>query len=296
MVAKSWSGSSDTLMPLAARILFGPADNPRGQGELSKGWEVGCKSFHQRYVSRGQRGGTNTCHQQFGSNALCQMSLPSNMTPFELLFGRKPRTSLDSLVPLSAETEQTDGLDNFEERRKQNLREVRLALEKQHKLRVTARARANASISRPSAGVALKKGSLVLVRESESSRHPDNRGRKLQHDHYTGPWRVTEVLQTGLSMQVTMRGRKQRTRNVSTADVKPYYLRPLSLRHSVADEFCAVCFGSGFRGALEAVNSSHFDSLVSCRRTNPHPVSLGGNTKGGRMMGKSRAGCLTMRC
>ena len=82
----------------------------------------------------------------------------------------------DSLVPLSAETEQSGGLDNFVERCIQNLREVRLALEKQHKLRVTARARANASISRPSAGVALEKGSLVLVRESESSRHRDRSG------------------------------------------------------------------------------------------------------------------------
>ena len=155
------------------------------------------------------------------------------MTPFELLSGRKPRTSLDPLVPLSAETEQSVGLDNFVERRKQKLREVRLALEKQHNSRVTARARANASIARPSAGAALEKGSLVLVRESESSRYRDNRWWKLQHEHYTGAWRVTDVLQTGLSMQVTMRGKKQCSRNVSTADVKPYYLRPLTLRHSL---------------------------------------------------------------
>ena len=38
------------------------------------------------------------------------------MTPFELLFGRKPRTSLESLIPLSAETEQRGGLNNFVER------------------------------------------------------------------------------------------------------------------------------------------------------------------------------------
>ena len=190
----------------------------------------------------------------------------------------------NSLVQLPAETEQSGGLNNFVERRKQNLREVRVALEKQHSLRVTARARANAPISRPSAGVALEKESLVLVRESENSRHRDNRGRKFQHDHYTGPWRVTEVLQTGLSMQVTMRGRKQCTRNVSTADVKPYYLRPLYLRHSLADEFAQYAWGSGFRRALEAVNSSHFDSLVVAEQ-NPHPVPLGGSTRGGQFMG-----------
>ena len=102
------------------------------------------------------------------------------MTPFELLFGRKPRTSLESLIPLSAETEQSGGLKNFVERRKQNLREIRFALETRHNLRVIARARANASTSRPSAGVALKKGSLVFVRESESSRHRDNRGQRAE--------------------------------------------------------------------------------------------------------------------
>ena len=67
-------------------------------------------------------------------------------------------------------------------------------------------------------------------------------------------------------MQVTMRGRKQPTRNVSSADVKPYYLRPLSLRHSLVEEFAQYAWGSGFSGALEAVNSSHFDSLVSYHR------------------------------
>ena len=255
---------------LHADIVFGPADHPRGQRavERLRGWlqeflaEL-CRSWPERWDEY-------VLPTIWIKRTLPDVSLPSNMTPFELLFGRKPRTPLDSLVPLSAETEQSGGLDNFVERREQNLREVRLALEKQHNLRVTARARANASISRPSAGVALEKGSLVLVRESESSRHRDNRGRKLKHDHYTGLWRVTEVLQTGLSMQVTMRGRKQRTRNnVSTADIKPYYLRPLSLRHSLADEFAQYASGSGFRRALEAVNSSHFDSLVSCRRTNP---------------------------
>ena len=89
------------------------------------------------------------------------VSLPSNMTPFELLFGRTPRTSLHSLVPLSGETEQSGGLDDFVGRRKQNLRGVRLALEKRYNLRLTSRARANAASSRPSAETQLEKGSLV---------------------------------------------------------------------------------------------------------------------------------------
>ena len=56
------------------------------------------------------------------------------------------------------------------------------------------------------AGDTVEKGSLVLVRESESRPRRDNRGRKLQHDHYTSPSKVTEVWQTGQSVQITMRG------------------------------------------------------------------------------------------
>ena len=110
---------------------------------------------------------------------LPDVSLPSNMTPFELLFGRKPRTSLDSLVPLAEETGGSDSLDNFVQRRRHYLRGVRLPLEKRDNQRVAARAHTNATISRPSAGVTVEKGSLVLVRESESSRHRDNRGRSF---------------------------------------------------------------------------------------------------------------------
>ena len=43
------------------------------------------------------------------------------MTPIELVLGSKHRTWLDSLIPLTAGTEQSGGLDNFVERRKQNL-------------------------------------------------------------------------------------------------------------------------------------------------------------------------------
>ena len=79
------------------------------------------------------------------------------MAPFEEMFGRKPSTSLDSLVLLSKETGQSGGLDNFVERRKQNLREVLLALEKRYNRRVTALAHVNAAISRPSAEVTVEK-------------------------------------------------------------------------------------------------------------------------------------------
>ena len=46
-------------------------------------------------------------------------------------------------------------------------------------------------------------GDVVLIRESENRRQSDHSGRKLQHDNYTGPWRVTEDLQTDVGLQVT---------------------------------------------------------------------------------------------
>lgn len=252
---------------LRADIRFGPADQPRGQGSVERlgGWlqemlaEL-CRSWPDRwdeYVSPAI----------WMKRVLPDLSLPADMTPFELLFGRAPRTSLDSLVPLARETERPGGLDNFVERRRQNMREVRLALEKRGDGQAAARAKGNASIVQPSAGVKVIQGSLVLVRESASSRYRDARGIKLQHDLYTGPWTVTEVLQTGLSAQVSMRGRKQRSRRVSLGDVRPFHVRPSHLRHSLADEFALYAWGPDFKRPDDSENSIRFDSLVTCRQT-----------------------------
>ena len=46
-------------------------------------------------------------------------------------------------------------------------------------------------------------GGFVLIRESENGRQSDHSARKMQHDHHTGPWGVTEDLATGLRLQVT---------------------------------------------------------------------------------------------
>ena len=80
-------------------------------------------------------------------------SLPGNMSPFEILFGRKPRTSLDTLVPQMDDSEATGGLDGFIEQRRQVLREVRQVLEKKHENRIATREKVNAGIAKPLAGV-----------------------------------------------------------------------------------------------------------------------------------------------
>ena len=50
--------------------------------------------------------------------SLPDSSLPFKMVAFELLFDRKSRTSLDSLVPLLDDATQPGSLDNFVEQRK----------------------------------------------------------------------------------------------------------------------------------------------------------------------------------
>lgn len=72
--------------------------------------------------------------------------------------------------------------------------EVRHAMERRNELRMAAREKANATISRPSAGISPDRGSLVLVRTPASQKHRDRRGMKLQHDVFNGPWTVVEVL------------------------------------------------------------------------------------------------------
>ena len=84
-------------------------------------------------------------------------TLPNNMTPFEVLFGRKPRISLDTLVPQIDATDRSGRLDSFVESRRQNFREVWLALEKRHQSKVNARLKANEKITRESAGTGGRK-------------------------------------------------------------------------------------------------------------------------------------------
>ena len=65
---------------------------------------------------------------------------------------RKSRISLNTLVPQIDATDRFGGLDNFVESRRQNFREVRLALEKRHQSEANARLKANNKILRVSAG------------------------------------------------------------------------------------------------------------------------------------------------
>ena len=74
-------------------------------------------------------------------------SLPNAVTPFYLLFGREPRTSLDALAPqLDGDDLSAGNLETFVEERRHTFREVRKVLEKRHADRERSRQKANSSI------------------------------------------------------------------------------------------------------------------------------------------------------
>lgn len=72
-----------------------------------------CKSWPNRWAEN------YVSPAQWMKRTLPDVFLPSNMSPFELLSGRRPRTSLDTLVPGAGVTDNTKGLDNFVEQRRQ---------------------------------------------------------------------------------------------------------------------------------------------------------------------------------
>ena len=104
-----------------------------------------------------------------------------------------------------------------------------------------------------------------MVHESDSAIHRDGKGRKLHHERYTGPWEVQEVLMTGLSVKVVMQGRKLRVRTVATSEVKPFHVRPLHLRHSIADEFAQYVWGPDWKTSPTQNSKPTFVTLVDRR-------------------------------
>ena len=157
---------------------------------------------------------------------------------------RKPRISLDTLVPQRDATDRSGELDNFVDSRRKNFREVRLALEKRHRSKTNARLEANKKIIRESAGTVPQTGDLVLVRESSNNVERDGSGGKLEHERGTGPWKITKVLNAGLTIEVVMEGRSTQICHVSPKCIKPFHARPPDLRHPLADEFAQLAWSA----------------------------------------------------
>ena len=114
---------------LYAKLDFGPTDHSRGQGTVKRfaGWL-------QEILTKLCKAWPDRCDEYVApaywiKRTRPDSSLPYKMTSFELLFGRKPRKSLDSLVPLLGDAKRSANLDTFVEQIKQNILDVRKVLD-----------------------------------------------------------------------------------------------------------------------------------------------------------------------
>lgn len=78
------------MCQMKVKLDHGPADHPCGQGAVERylGWlhDVSAESWKQ-------------WPERWDYRTTPDPPLPANPTPFELLFGRKPRTHLDYVSP-----------------------------------------------------------------------------------------------------------------------------------------------------------------------------------------------------
>ena len=66
---------------------------------------------------------------------------------------------------------------------------------------------------------------------------------KLTHDRWIGPWTITAVITPGLCYRVNLQGRREIVRRAAASHIKPYPLRPPSLRHEFGDKYAHFAWG-----------------------------------------------------
>ena len=85
---------------------------------------------------------------------------------------------------------------------------------------------------------------------------------KLTHDRWTGPLTATAVIIPGLRYRVTLQGRRERVRCAAASHIKPYHLRPPSLRHNFGDEYAHFAWGPDLGLAAASTLASPIYTLV----------------------------------
>ena len=192
--------------------------------------------------------------------------VPNKATPFRLLFGRDCHTQMDATSP-SPDNEGKDGQHNLIADKREKLRQVqgvRKDLQHHHEQRRFRREHQNAGIRRTSTGTRVKPGDLVLVKEADSALYDDCVHTKLTHDRWIGPWTVTAVITPERCYRVTLQARRERVRRAAASHIKPYYLRPSSLRHNFGDEYAHFAWGPDLGLVADSTLASPLYTLVDC--------------------------------
>ena len=189
--------------------------------------------------------------------------LPGKDTPFLLLFGSDYRTQMNATSP-NPDAEGMIGLHKLIPDKSKNLQvqEVRKDLQHRHEQRWLRREHLDVGIRRTSTGTRLKQGDLVSVKEAGFVLHNDCVHVNLTHDRWTGPWTVTAVMTPGLCYCVTLQGRREGVRRAAASHIKPYHLRPPSLRHDFGKEYAHFACGPGLGLAVASTLASPIYTLV----------------------------------
>ena len=184
----------------------------------------------------------------------CQVKRPPS---FYYLFGRNCRTQMDATSP-SSDDEGVEELHNDliadKSEALRQVRDVRKDFQHRHEQKQLRRGHPNARIRRTSTGTRVKQGDLVLVREAGSALHNDCVHVRLTHDRWTGPCTVTALITLRLCYRVTLQGRRERVRRAVASHIKPYHLRPSSLRYDLGDEYAHFAWGPDL-GLLAAAST-----------------------------------------
>ena len=213
---------------------YGPVNHPRAQGAVERmgGWLQEVLSL--LCVSWPKRWDDYVPVAAWIHRVTPDPSLPGGASPYQILFGRPPRSHIDFLAQPLDDAAFGQGLERTVEAQHHLTQEI---LAKRQEVLTRQRERHNARIARESPGAKAKVGDWVLVHETAVSLHRDSLHTKLAHDHFTGPWKVVNVLLDRLCFTVQLNGRRIRQRRVVAADVKPFHVRPEDLRLSFEDEF-----------------------------------------------------------
>ena len=172
-------------------------------------------------------------------------SLPGKANPFILLFGRDSRTQMGTTTP-SLDDEGMEGLHNLiadKSKALQQVHDVQTDLQHRHEYRRLRREHQNAGIRRTSTEPRVKQRDLVLAKEADSALYKVCFHMKLTLDRWTRPWTVTAAIASGLCYRVTLQGRREIVRLAAASHIKPYHLRPPSLRHGFGHEYAHFVWG-----------------------------------------------------
>ena len=244
-----------------------PTDHSRAQGAVERLGGLIHKALVELCKSWPRRWDENVQSSLWLHRTTLDPRLPGKATPFRLLFGRDCRTQMDAASP-SLDDEGMDGLHNLIAGKSENLRQMKKArkdLQHRHEQRRLRREHHNAGIRLPSTGTRLKQGALVLMKEADSTLHEDRVHVKLTHDRWTGPWSVTAVITLGLRYRATLPGRRERLQQAAASHIKPYHLRPPSLRHDFGEECAHFAWGPDLGlGAASTLASPLYTLVDRC--------------------------------